>query len=196
VRPRARRELAEWAQQVHRLSQRRVARLIPVERMTLRYEHHRDPQEALRIRLRELAGSRVRYGYRRLTVLLQREGWEVTHHTNRTVRRFGRGIRQVSLTSDQTWPGGVVVGSCSIFRFEIGMDRDAGWKVFRGSGASAYVYESSSNDTCRVVIECQPVLAWSCACSLDRSDLSLQMSEGLDAQEPIPFGQVGRAKLD
>jgi putative transposase len=43
--------------------------------MTLRYEHHRDPQEALRIRLRELAGSRVRYGYRRLTVLLQREGW-------------------------------------------------------------------------------------------------------------------------
>jgi putative transposase len=77
VRPRARRELAEWVQQVHRLSQRRVARLIPVERMTLRYEHHRDPQEALRIRLRELAGSRVRYGYRRLTVLLKREGWEV-----------------------------------------------------------------------------------------------------------------------
>jgi putative transposase len=59
------------------LSQRRVAQLIPVERMTLRYEHHRDPQEALRIRLRELAGSRVRYGYRRLTVLLKREGWEV-----------------------------------------------------------------------------------------------------------------------
>jgi len=31
----------------------------------------------LRVRLRELAGSRVRYGYRRLTVLLKREGWEV-----------------------------------------------------------------------------------------------------------------------
>jgi len=77
VRPRARRELAEWAQQVHQMSQRRVAQLIPIERMTLRYEHHRDPQEALRIRLRELAGSRVRYGYRRLTVLLKREGWEV-----------------------------------------------------------------------------------------------------------------------
>ncbi len=63
--------------QVHRLSQRRVAGLIPVDRMTLRYLHHRDPQEALRARLRELAGSRVRYGYRRLTVLLRREGWEV-----------------------------------------------------------------------------------------------------------------------
>ena len=71
---------ASWRsgrRQVHALSQRRVARLIPVERMTLRYEHHRDPQEALRVRLRELAGSRVRYGYRRLTVLLKREGWQV-----------------------------------------------------------------------------------------------------------------------
>jgi putative transposase len=45
--------------------------------MTLRYTHHRDPQEALRVRLRELAGSRVRYGYRRLTVLLKRAGWLV-----------------------------------------------------------------------------------------------------------------------
>ena len=72
-----RRELAEWAEEAHQLSQRRAARLIPVDRMTLRYEHHRDPQDALRVRLRELAGSRVRYGYRRLTVLLKREGWEV-----------------------------------------------------------------------------------------------------------------------
>ena len=48
-----------------------------MHRATLRYQHHRDPQEALRVRLRELAGSRVRYGYRRLTVMLRREGWEV-----------------------------------------------------------------------------------------------------------------------
>jgi putative transposase len=45
--------------------------------MTLRYEHHRERHKALQVRLRELAGSRVRYGYRRLTILLQREGWEV-----------------------------------------------------------------------------------------------------------------------
>jgi hypothetical protein len=69
-----RRELAEWAQQAHGVSQRRAAGLIPIDRATLRYEHHRDPQEALRVRLRELAGSRVRYGYRRLTVMLNREG--------------------------------------------------------------------------------------------------------------------------
>jgi putative transposase len=51
--------------------------VIPVNRATLRYEHHRDPQDASRVRLRELAGSRVRYGYRRLKVMLRREGWEV-----------------------------------------------------------------------------------------------------------------------
>ena len=86
VKPRLRRELAEWVQQLHCFSQRCVAGLIPVERGTLRYEHHRDPQDALRVRLRELspkrrrpiagdprlAGSPVRYGYRRLTVLLKR----------------------------------------------------------------------------------------------------------------------------
>lgn len=65
------------AQQVHQFSQRHAAGLIPVNRATLRYQHHRDPQKALRVRLRELAGSRVRYGYRRLTVMLRREGWEV-----------------------------------------------------------------------------------------------------------------------
>jgi putative transposase len=34
-------------------------------------------QERLRNRLRELAATHVRYGYRRLTVLLRREGWNV-----------------------------------------------------------------------------------------------------------------------
>jgi hypothetical protein len=34
----------------------------------------RDPQTELRIRIRELAGSRVRYGYRRIAVLLRRQG--------------------------------------------------------------------------------------------------------------------------
>lgn len=105
MKPRLRRELAEWAQAVHQLSQRRVAGLIPIERGTLRYMHHRDPQEALRVRLRELAGSRVRYGYRRLTVLLRREGWQVNAkriyrlYTEeglivRTKRRKERGQRQ------------------------------------------------------------------------------------------------------
>jgi len=48
-------------------------------RSTHRYLSTRDPQTALRLRLRELAGVRVAYGYRRLQVLLQGEGWHVNH---------------------------------------------------------------------------------------------------------------------
>jgi len=44
---------------------------------TLRYTSCRPLQEALRTRLREVAATHVRYGYRRLTVLLRREGWKV-----------------------------------------------------------------------------------------------------------------------
>jgi putative transposase len=46
-------------------------------RGTMRYQPRRDPQSALRLRLKELAATRVRYGYRRLTVLLKREGFKV-----------------------------------------------------------------------------------------------------------------------
>jgi putative transposase len=48
-----------------------------VQMGTLRYRSRRDRQDALRQRLRELAAVRVRFGYRRLTVLLKREGWPV-----------------------------------------------------------------------------------------------------------------------
>ena len=44
---------------------------------TLRYESRRPSQAPLLNRLRELASVRVRFGYRRLTVLLRREGWLV-----------------------------------------------------------------------------------------------------------------------
>lgn len=44
---------------------------------TLRYRSRKVLDEVLRRRLRELAGTHVRYGYRRLTVLLRREGWHV-----------------------------------------------------------------------------------------------------------------------
>jgi putative transposase len=43
----------------------------------MNYRSRRDPQHALRVRMRELAASRVRFGYRRLTVMLRREGWAV-----------------------------------------------------------------------------------------------------------------------
>lgn len=46
-------------------------------------------QDALRSRIRELAGVRVRLGYRQIHVLLVREGWQVNHkrYTGSTGRR-------------------------------------------------------------------------------------------------------------
>lgn len=60
-------------------SERRACRVLRVSRSTVRYRGRRDPQSALRLRLRDLAGARVRWGYRKLHVLLGREGWKVNH---------------------------------------------------------------------------------------------------------------------
>ena len=63
------------------LSQRRACRLIPLWRGTMRYQvkagKRSQENEQIRIRLRELADQRKRWGYRRLHVLLEREGWQV-----------------------------------------------------------------------------------------------------------------------
>ena len=59
------------------LSGRRAAGLVKITRKTLVYRSRRPAQDGLRMRLRELAASRVRFGYRRLTVILRREGWRV-----------------------------------------------------------------------------------------------------------------------
>ena len=49
---------------------------------TMNHRSRRDPQIALRTHLRELAACRVRFGYRRPTVMLRREGWPVKCQTS------------------------------------------------------------------------------------------------------------------
>jgi putative transposase len=46
---------------------------------TFRYRPRRGDQTFLKMRMRELAAARVRYGYRRIHVLLRREGWHLNH---------------------------------------------------------------------------------------------------------------------
>lgn len=55
--------------------------MIAVDRGSYRYKSVGDSaaQVALRIRIRDLSAVRIRYGYRRLHVLLKREGWQVNH---------------------------------------------------------------------------------------------------------------------
>ena len=61
------------------MSERRACGVIKLQRSTCQYRSVADEQAALRIRLRDLAQARVSYGYRRLHILLQREGWKVNH---------------------------------------------------------------------------------------------------------------------
>ncbi len=77
-----------------RVSERRACRVAGVPRSSCRYRSVAQDQTALRVRLRDLAAVRVRYGYRRLHVLLQREGWRVNHkRLYRLYREEGLGIR-------------------------------------------------------------------------------------------------------
>jgi putative transposase len=64
----------------YEVSQRRAGRAARFCRSSLRYESRRDPLTVLRQRMRELAQTRVRFGYRRLLVMMHREGWDVGKH--------------------------------------------------------------------------------------------------------------------
>jgi len=60
------------------VSERRVSTALRFNRSSLQYKPKRNfANEVLRARIKELAESRVRYGYRRIHVLLKREGWNV-----------------------------------------------------------------------------------------------------------------------
>jgi putative transposase len=79
--------LVQWVQDAYGTSLSRACRLLQISQALYRYRSCRPGQEALRLRLRELAQSRPRYGYRRVHVLLRREGWIVTM---KRVRRLYR----------------------------------------------------------------------------------------------------------
>lgn len=74
-----RRELGRFLQAAFVVSERRACRLVRINRSSYRYVSCAPDQAPLRLRLRDLAGVRIRFGYRRLTILLRREGWRVNH---------------------------------------------------------------------------------------------------------------------
>jgi putative transposase len=86
--------LVSGIRQAYELSEKRACGLVGITRWSNRYQSCRDSQDDLRQRLRELAGSRPRYGYRRLTVMLRREGWKVNaKRVFRIYREENLGVR-------------------------------------------------------------------------------------------------------
>jgi len=79
VTPAARREVAAHLRQVYGVSQRRACQAIGTDRSSVRYRSRRPDDDLIRSRLREIAAIRRRFGYRRLHILLRREGMELNH---------------------------------------------------------------------------------------------------------------------
>ena len=75
-----------YIQDHYGLCTQRACGLVRQARSTHYYRSVKDPQTALRQRMREIAHTRLRYGYRRIHVLLRREGWQVSR--NRVYRLY------------------------------------------------------------------------------------------------------------
>ena len=78
------------AREAHGISERRACALLGADRSTVRYRSTRPDDSALRVRLRSLATERRRFGYRRLGLLLAREGLRPNHKKLRRLYREER----------------------------------------------------------------------------------------------------------
>jgi putative transposase len=96
VKPAARREAVTFFREEFGFSQQRACVMASLHRSTYAYRSRLTaPTAALRQRLRELAVERPRYGYRRLHVLLVREGHQVNHkRIHRLYRLEGLTVRR------------------------------------------------------------------------------------------------------
>ncbi len=75
VSPQAKRQAVDVLMAEHGFRVTRACGLVGISRSLYRYRSRRAPCEALRERIIELAAEKRRYGYRRIHVLLRREGW-------------------------------------------------------------------------------------------------------------------------
>jgi putative transposase len=103
-----------WAIEEKSYSQRRACGLIGLDAKTYRYASRRSDDADLRARLKVLASERRRFGYRRLHILLKREGAALNHkklfrlyrEERLSVRRRGGRKRALGTRAPMTLPQG------------------------------------------------------------------------------------------
>lgn len=111
VTPAEKRKAVDHLEEAHGMSERRACLTVGCDRMTARYRSRRADDSALRERLKGLARERRRFGYRRLHVMLKREGYVVNHkRVFRIYREEGlkvkkRGGRKRALGTRAPIPG-------------------------------------------------------------------------------------------
>jgi putative transposase len=104
-----------WAIEEKHYSQARACALVGLAPKTYRYVSKRGSDEAIRNRLRELAHERRRFGYRRLHLLLGREGTRLNHkklyrlykEERLTVRKRGGRKRALGTRAPMAVPQGI-----------------------------------------------------------------------------------------
>ena len=95
MKPARARQLVEYLRTSYRISIRRACSVVRFDRSSYHYRHRRPEQASLRNRIRERSEARVRYGHRRIHVLLRREGWTINHkRTRRLYREEGLQLRK------------------------------------------------------------------------------------------------------
>jgi transposase InsO family protein len=95
VGPAVKREAVAHLQAVMGLSKRRACTIVNADRKMVRYQSRRPADTELRLRLRELANERRRFGYRRLFVLLRQEGEPSgINRIHRLYREEGLSVRK------------------------------------------------------------------------------------------------------
>ena len=94
MKPVRRRQLVDHARSTWKVSIRRACSVLVTEPSTYHYKSRRAGQATLCHRMKEIAATRVRYGYRRIHVLLRREGWPVnSKRVYRLYREMGLQLR-------------------------------------------------------------------------------------------------------
>jgi putative transposase len=94
VRPGRKRELVDAVRDGWRVSIRRACTVLELDTSTYHYRPRRRDQAPLAARIKAICETRVRYGYRRVQVLLRREGWAVNHkRTHRIYNELGLQLR-------------------------------------------------------------------------------------------------------
>jgi putative transposase len=114
VTPAARRETVAHLRVAFEVSERRACSAFGADRTSIRYRSNRPDDGVVRARLRELASIRRRFGYRRLHILLTREGIVMNHKKLRRlyreerlqVRRRGGRKRALGTRTPMTLPQG------------------------------------------------------------------------------------------
>jgi putative transposase len=87
-------QVVRYVQASHGYSERRACALTRQHRSTQRKPLRKDPRLELRQRMHEIVRTRVRYGYRRVHILLKREGWTVGRNiVYRLYREEGLALR-------------------------------------------------------------------------------------------------------